>query len=314
MRIVSKTEIEGVISPRQLMNAVEASFIAFSSGEVRTPPVGYLPFTDPPGDMHIKYGHMVGDDIFVVKLATGFYENPQIGLPSSNGFLMVLSAKTGMPLALLQDEGLLTDCRTAAAGAIASRALMRSTANSLGVIGTGIQARLQILYHHTALNLKRYYIWGRDTEKMNAVVRDMKSRNIDVVPVQSVQGLCASSDILVTTTPSEEPILHADDVQDGTHITAIGADAPDKQELDPEIFKKAGFICFDSQDQCLHHGESSHAKVDFSQGNSAELGAFLKCPDLYTRTPDDITIVDLTGIAAQDIAAAKLVWNAVNGT
>lgn len=311
MQIITKPQIEGILTPTRLVEAIEAAFVAFSSGKVRTPPVGYMSFTDPPGDMHIKYGQIQGDDVFVVKLATGFYENPKINLPSSNGLLLVLSAKTGTPLALINDEGSITDTRTAAAGVVASRALARRNARNLGVVGTGIQARLQIQYHHTVLNLEKIFVWGRDSDRTDALIRDLKAQYIDVTPAQSIKSLCENTDIIVTTTPSTKPIVRASDIREGTHITAIGADAPGKQELDPDIFAKAAFVCFDSQDQCLHHGESSHAAVGLDTYNSAELGTLLEQPNIYSRSDKDITIADLTGIVAQDIAAAKLVWNAL---
>src|SRR5580658_7578580 len=123
---------------------MENGFVAYSRGEVVVPPVGHLDFADPPGDCHIKYGYIRGDDTFTVKMATGFYRNPDIGLPSSNGAMLVFSARTGEPLALLHDEGYLTDVRTAAAGAVAAKYLAPREVECIGMVGAGTQAHLQL--------------------------------------------------------------------------------------------------------------------------------------------------------------------------
>jgi ornithine cyclodeaminase len=251
---------------------------------------------------------MVGDSVFVVKLATGFYNNPKQGLPSSNGLILILSAITGEPLALLQDEGFLTDSRTAAAGAIASKILARDNADRIGIIGTGIQARMQLIYHHDALSLEHSFVWGRDENASAQLASDKKIHGIDVTPMATVQSLCEASDIIVTTTPTTKPLVEANWVKPGTHVTAVGADAPGKQELDSHILKQSAFTAFDSRVQCLHHGEASHLADIFNDKNSAELGELLGDLQTYRRKPDDITIADLTGIAAQDIAAAKTIW------
>src|SRR5882672_6634041 len=115
MKIYDRAEIEAAIDPRAAIDAIAEGYAAFSKGEVTTPPVGYLEFQNPPGEMHIKYGYRIGSDVWVIKIATGFYENPATnGLPSSTGLVLVFSAKTGFPQALLLDEGFLTNIRTAA--------------------------------------------------------------------------------------------------------------------------------------------------------------------------------------------------------
>lgn len=311
MKVITKPDIESVITPSKMIDAVKDASIAFSNGDVITPPVGYMQFSTLPGDMHIKYGHRLGDDVFVVKLATGFYDNPKIGLPSSNGLILVLSAETGAPLALLQDEGFLTDSRTAAAGAVASKTLANQHASHIGIVGTGIQARLQLRYHHYALKLEKSYVWGRSKAALKSLVADMKKEGIEVTALSTIEALCDVSDIIVTTTPATEPLVQAQWVKPGTHITAVGADAPGKQELDSSIFGQTSFTVFDSKEQCLHHGEACHAIDIFNNNNSAELGALLSGVAQYRRSKDDITVADLTGIAAQDIAAAKLVWSSL---
>ena len=143
MRVVSLPEILAALDEDAALAAVAEGFRRYSAGQVQVAAVGHLAFADPPGDCHIKSAHLAGDDVFVVKLATSFYRNPERGLSSSNGFMAVISAETGEILALLHDQGQLTDRRTAMAGAIAARAIARPGSATLGVVGAGIQARLQ---------------------------------------------------------------------------------------------------------------------------------------------------------------------------
>ena len=308
MRVVSLSEIKEALDFDTAVAAIKDGFVAFSAGKVTTPPVGYLGFTDPPGDMHIKYGYIEGDDVFMVKLATGFYNNPKIGLPSSNGLMMVISARTGEPLALLQDEGYLTDMRTAIAGAISCQALAPSGPMRVGIVGTGIQANLQLECLSKLANIEQAFLWGRNQSAVDAYI---ENSTIQVEQTGSLQELCSASNVIITTTPSSEPLILPEWVQPNTHITAVGADAPGKQELDAEILKRADMVVCDSTSQCLHHGEMSYIPADyFTENNMMELGALLSSD--YGRPKGAITVADLTGIAAQDIAIAKSVWERLN--
>lgn len=309
MRIVPLADIKAVYDFCAAKQAIEKAFIAFSAGKVNTPPVGYLGFKNPPGDMHLKYGHIEGDTVFVVKLATGFYENPARGLPSSNGLMMVISAETGEPLALLQDEGFLTDMRTAIAGALATATLATEDDFTVGIIGTGIQAKLQLECLNKLRTIKKTYVWGRTPASVDAYIEAMASKNIEVAAVNSPQEIGEVTNTIITTTPATQPVLLSDWIREGTHITAVGADAPGKQELDATIFSRTAMTVSDSKSQCLHHGEMSHARSDiFNIHNTMELGQLLADPSRYQRQAGDITIADLTGIAAQDIAIAKSIW------
>ena len=311
MRIVKKAEIEEALKSADIFTAIKNAFIQFSKGEVNTPPVGYLPFPDANGDLHIKYGHIKKDDVFVIKLSTGFYNNPKKDLPSSNGLMMVLSAITGEPIALLEDGGILTDIRTAVAGAITSNALRPTAAPRVGVIGTGTQARLQLQYLSKLIPDASYSVWGRDKYKTAAYVSDMAKVGLYVELMPTARSLCEQVNIIISTTPSTSPIIQTEWIKPGTHITAVGADAPGKQEFEASIFARASFTLFDSKEQCLHHGEASHSNISFNETNSAELGVLLEKPGIFKRQQAHVTVADLTGIAAQDIAIAKAVWHQI---
>lgn len=307
MEIISAQRIRAAISIEDAVADIEDGFVAWSSGRAVVPPVGYLGFETPPGDCHIKYGYVRGDDQFVIKVATGFYDNPARGLSSSNGFMVVLSAQTGEPTALLDDGGYLTDLRTAIAGLIAAKYLAPRRPKCIGIVGTGIQARMQLelLTGHYGSGPVR--VWGRDRRKAAAFVENMTTAGNNTAVAETLVDLCNQCDLIVTTTPSIRPLLAAEWIRAGTHITAVGADAKGKQELDPALFARASICAVDSTAQCVDHGETAHAVAAglIEPAQLVELGALIDGSQPGRSAHDQITIADLTGLAVQDIRIAQ---------
>lgn len=301
MRIVELPEIRLALDEDAALAAVEDGFRRMQHGRVRLAEVAHLAFDDPPGDCHVKGGHMIGDDVFVFKIATSFYRNPALGLSSSNGFMIVVSAGTGEPLALLKDQGYLTDMRTALAGAISARAILRPGSTVLGIVGTGIQARMQALAIRRLIGLSEVLVHGRDAAKAAALAAELGGRAVDL------PDLCARADLIATTTPSTTPLLRAEMVRPGTRIVAMGADTPGKQELETGLVARARVIV-DSRAQCVDHGEAGWAVRAglIAPETLIELGALLERPIAFA--PQEIVVADLTGVAVQDIAIAKTVW------
>jgi ornithine cyclodeaminase len=290
-----------------LLKCIEQSFTALSDGSAVVPPVGHLGFTEPPGDMHIKYGYIKGDSHYVVKIASGFYQNHKSGLPNNNGLMLVFNAKTGMPECLLQDEGYLTDLRTALAGAVAARLLGPEKIEAIGIIGTGVQARMQLEVLSWITECREVYVYGRSEEKVLHYQKEMSAKGFDVQPCKNPEELAGRSNLIVMTTAAQKPLLFAEAIRPGTHITAMGADAPGKQELDPRILGMASVVACDSKTQCLHHGEAHFALSEglIKEEEVKEIGSLLKAP--LNRGKDYITVADLTGIATQDIKIASFV-------
>lgn len=301
MRIVELPEIEAALDEDAALAAVEDGFRRMQRGGVRLAEVVHLAFQDPPGDCHVKGGHITGDDVFVFKFATSFYRNPELGLSSSNGFMIVVSARTGEQLAMLKDQGYLTDMRTALAGAISARAILRPGSKVLGIVGTGIQARMQAVMISRLLGLEEVLVHGRSADKAAALAAEIGGRGVDL------PELCARADMIVTTTPSTTPWLRAEMVRPGTRIVAVGADTPGKQELQTELTARARVIV-DSRVQCVDHGEAGWAVRAGLIAPEAliELGALLEQPIVFGAK--EIVVADLTGVAVQDIAIAKTVW------
>ncbi|HEX5438646.1 MAG TPA: hypothetical protein VFW98_15950 [Gemmatimonadaceae bacterium] len=306
-RVVSREALTQALDYPRLIDEIAEGFIAYSAGRVVVPPVGHLGFRDPPGDVHIKYGYVRGDDVYVIKVASGFEENALAGLPPGDGLMLVFGRQTGTLRAVLLDGGWLTDVRTAAAGAVVARALAPRTVERIGVIGTGVQARLQLEFLSYATPCREVMVYGRTPAHTERFVQDMAARGFHMTSAASPDALAAACNLIVTATTAKAPLFRADEVRAGTHVSAFGADAPGKQELDVELFRRADCVVADSRSQTTHHGELAHALAAGTVSSAAvrELGEVLADPSLGRTSDAQITLADLTGVAVQDIVVAK---------
>ena len=313
--LLNLDEIKGLVDIPQLIEDIEAGFVMYSEGRVSVPPVGFLHFDDPPGDVHIKYGYVTGDDYWVVKIATGFYNNPDLGLSPSNGVILVFSQKTGALDLILVDECWLTDIRTAAAGAAAAKHFAPKTVNHIGIVGTGVQAGMQLEMLRHVVDCKSCIIWGRNIDKAQSLADDLQTRDsirewgLKIQTTRDMDFLTSQWRLIVTTTSAKSPLIMADQVQKGTHITAMGSDDLGKQELDAALLAKADILVADSISQCVHHGECCHAVNSKLVEEDAilEFGNVIKDKNLSRTNDDQISIMDSTGVAIQDIQVAKMV-------
>lgn len=314
MNILTLDEIKKALPSVDLVADIEAGFVAYSRGDSVVPPVGELLMNDPPGDVHIKYGYINGDKHYVIKIASGFYENAQRGLPTTNGMMLLFEQATGQPVAILYDEGFLTDIRTAVAGTISARYLAPPNVERIGIIGTGMQANLQLEHLAPVTDCRSVVVWGRSEEKARRYQAEMQGMGYTVSVATDPSEVLQSCNLIVTTTPSEEAILtDASALRPGTHITAMGSDTHSKRELSSEIMQAADVLVADSISQCLERGEIHQALKDqaINKDNLIELGDVIS-GKVQGRTSDDqITIADLTGVAVQDIQITKAVYEAL---
>lgn len=298
-----------------IIPAIAEGFIAYSRGEVVVPPVGELVFEEGRGDCHIKYGYIKNDDYFVIKVAAGFYDNARIGLPTTFGLMLLFSQKTGEIIAVLLDEGYLTHVRTAAAGAVAAKPFAPGTVRRVGIFGAGVQGRMQLEYLRYVREFDDVIVWGVNQQELDKYKADMEAKGFRVTTTRDPGEIASTANVIVTATPSHRPLLRADQIRRGTHITAMGSDTAEKQELDPAILKKADRVVVDSIPQSLLRGEVFKAlgAGAIRKEDLVELGTALSDPKMQRQTDDEITVVDLTGVAVQDIQIAKAVWKAAGG-
>jgi len=302
-------QIKHAVAGMNFSTDIEQGFIAYSNGEVVVPPVGELIFENPPGDTHIKYGYIKGDDCYVIKIASGFYENVKINLPSSSGLMLVFSQKTGELQTILLDEGFLTNVRTAVAGEIVAKYMAPEKVTAIGVFGTGVMARMQVQILKSVTDCKQIVVWGRTEASLAAYRHDMEADGYDVQTTLDSSEVTDACNLILMTTPSTTPLINAGQIRSGTHITAIGSDTELKQELDAKILGEADVVIADSLIQCQERGEIYRALKtgDISMDKVVELGAAIKGGNRIRRSEDQVTVADLTGVAVQDVNIAKAV-------
>jgi len=307
--VVTLDRVHALIKPREVIEAVREGLIAHARGLVQSPMPGLLTFEDPLGDCHIKFGHVRGEPFYLVKIASSGYRNERLGMSVNDGVVVVLSAETGRVQTILLDEGWLTAWRTAAAGALAAQALSPPELGTIGVFGAGLQARLQLEWLKEVVSCRCVVAWARRPDKLAELCQYLEKMGFDARPVSNPADVVLQSQLLVTATVAKSPLFSSQHLQPGTHITAVGADSPGKQELDPECFARAACIATDDHMQCLAFGEfgiAVRAGVVTSSDDTS-LGSILAGDVTLSRLPSDITIADLTGVAAQDAAIASYV-------
>ncbi len=309
--VVPLPEIKKALASIDPLPLIEAGFVAYSRGQVVVPPVGELVFEDPPGDVHIKYGYVKGGDIYVIKIASGFADNPRLGLPSGDGLMLVFDQKTGVLRAVLLDEGYLTNLRTAVAGAVVAKYLAPREVTAAGILGAGVQGRMQLEWLRRVRRFDRAVVWGISDEELEAYRRDMERPGLSILTTRRAEDVAKASNLIVTCTPSTEPLLRAGWIRPGTHITAMGSDTASKQELDPAILAKADRVVVDSLSQSELRGEVFRAVQAgaLKRGCLVELGRVIEEPALQRASGSEITVADLTGVAVQDIQISAAVWN-----
>ena len=319
MIILTEAELRKIIGlDLDAVTCVEQAFAALATKAVAMPPILRLDIPEHRGEVDVKTAYIPGIESFAIKISPGFFDNPKIGLPSTNGMMVLLSSRTGLVQALLLDNGYLTDIRTAAAGAVAAKYLSRENASMAAVFGAGMQARLQLEALTLARPIREARIWARDAAKAESAAAELTARlGLPVTAISDPRRAISGADIVVTTTPSEAPIVQAGWLEPGQHLTAMGSDAEHKNEIDPAVIADAGLYVADSLMQTRRLGELHHA-----------IGAGLVAPDavfaelgqivagrVQGRTSDgQITFADLTGTGIQDTAIANLAFARANAT
>jgi ectoine utilization protein EutC len=311
VRILFEHDIRALIGPQEALAAVRDAFARLARGEATLPGVIGLDLPAHQGEVHVKGAHLHGSSSFSVKMAAGFYANVARGLPFASGLVLVFSAETGFLRALLFDNAYLTELRTGAAGALAADLLAKRDVARVALLGYGSQARYQLEALLLVRRPREVVVWGPSEARAAAAARDMELRfGLPVLAVPTARDAASGSDLIITTTPAREPILRAEWVGPGTHVTAVGSDGPDKHELDVAVLSKADKVVADRLDQCLRLGEIHHAvaagvlRAEEIHGELGELAAGLKRGRV---SDDEITVADLTGVGIQDAAVADRV-------
>ncbi len=311
VRILFEPEIRELIGPSEALAEVREAFAQFARGEATLPGVIGLDVRDHRGEVHVKGAYLHGSPYYSFKAASGFYDNPRRDLPVATGMVTVFDAETGFLSAILFDGGYLTELRTGAAGALATDLLAKQSLAQATIVGAGGQARYQLEALVGVRRPERIVVWARRPEQVREYVDEMRERlGVEVVAQETLREALAESDLIVTTTPAREPIVEADWLQEGTHLTAVGSDLPAKQELRVEVLARADKVVADHLKECLTKGEIHHAVeagVLRAEDVFAELGELAAGMKPGRTSDDEITVADLTGVGIQDAAVTNYV-------
>jgi len=300
------------------VDAIREAFRADGEGRAHVPAVINLDVPARRGEFHVKTALIDGVPHVAVKIASGFYDNPAKGLPSGSGLMAVFDASTGLPVALLLDNGFLTDIRTGAAGAVAAEALAPSSVRTVGVLGSGLQARHQVRCLRCVRTFARLVAWSPDRPRLDAYVREMRDEGVDARAAATPEAVCREADVLITATPTRAPLVQAEWLRPGQHVTALGSDSPGKQELDAGCLVRADLLVVDRLTQCAAFGELRHALdagVLRPDRVHAELGEIVAGLKPGRTSAQQISVADLTGVGFQDTAIASAyleIWKSGN--
>ena len=315
--ILTEAEIRRCVDlDQEAVDAVADGFSGLAAGNATVPPILAILIPENNGEVDVKTAYVRGLDSFAIKIAAGFYNNVDLGLPTGSGMMVIISTKTGVPEAVLLDNGYLTSVRTGAAGAIAASYLAPKEIETAGVIGTGSQARYQMRGLKLVRNFRRLIVYGIVSDEIDRYAEEMGPLlGVKVIKARDEETVIRESQVVVTTTPSHEPHIRADWLHSGLHITAMGSDIEEKQELYPEVLRRADLLACDRKSQCFRLGELHHgldAGLISRDDHIVELGEMTSGKNPGRQSDEQITVCDLTGVGVQDTAIALLAYEKAN--
>jgi len=316
-------EIEKVINQpnfsEDLIEGIREGFVSLEKGDffacpIQTMGIHPFPFVETEGyaaQTCVKSGYFRGQEYYVIKVASGGHPMPNSGL------MQVYSQKTGKLEALLLDDGILTEIRTAAVGALAAKLLAPKSIQTIGIVGTGVQSRYQLQMLPTVTDCRNVLVWGRTASKAQAFCVEMSQKGWDVSVVEEIDELLKECELIITVTCSRNPLLGLNlnslpSRKKGLHITCIGADAPGKIELAPKLVAKADLLVADTVQQAVERGEFQKAVRGglVNQNSITSLGKLVEMMNLHRKNDDNrITIFDSSGVALQDCVVSRMTYD-----
>lgn len=295
-RLLRAADVRSLITPGDALEAVRSAFVRLEAGEATVPEI--MDFEFPGGEAHVKGAWLRGDPFWSVKAASGF-----TGVGSS-GVSVVMSASDGRLAAIVMDGGLLTELRTAAAGALAASLLALPELEQVCVVGAGGQARFQVEALLAVRPVARVVVWARRVEQAVECAAELSARfGVAAAGVSELEPAVRGSQLVVTVTPSREPLVRSGWLSPGAHLTAVGSDMPGKQEVEAGVLGSADLVVADHPPVAAVNGELQHA-LAAGAVRLEDVVALGRLP--RRRSENDVTVCDLVGIGVQDAAIAGL--------
>lgn len=307
MRIFTEVEIRKHVQiNKEVIEEIETAFTDLATKDVQMPAIMRVDIDEHNGEMDVKTAYIPGYDMFALKVSTGFFDNKNIGLPSTGGLMFLINALNGQPEVVLHDNGYLTDVRTAAAGGVAAKYMANDSIKTVGVIGAGAQGWYQLEALQQVREFTQVHVFSKTEERLQEFKEEVEEKlTVPVTIMGSAEEVVRSSELLITATPSTEPLVKSEWIPTGMHITAMGSDAEHKQELASDVMKKADVVVCDVISQCEVLGElRSTIENNYQTENILELGHITSKNKNVRKSKEAITVADLTGTGAQDTKIA----------
>ena len=308
--LLNEDELRQIVTTAEAIDAVESAFIALAEGRMNVPGDFTLSLPEVQGEVHVKGTYLNQAPYYAVRVTSNFKNNPTHNLTRRSGLTTLFDSATGSPVAIMIDNGYLFSLRAGAAGALAAKYLANPRVDHVAVIGAGTQAYMQLRSLLTVRQVKTVSVWSRSPAGADNYARTMvedHDLNISIAP--SIEAAVSPADLIITATRSRQPLIRADWLKPGVHITAVGSNRPTKQELHVDVLARADVIVVDQFDQCAATGEIHHgldAGVITKDDIRGELGEVITGKITGRTHPDQITVADLTGVQAQDTVVATL--------
>lgn len=307
--ILSQNDIAQLADGKTAIRAVEEAFREMGLGHAKMPAKVYLNLPEYSGDFRAMPAYLSVAGKCSLKWVSVYPENPRRGLPAVMALIILSDPKTGLPLCVM-DGTRITALRTGAAGGVAAKYLARKDSHVVGLVGAGVQARFQLNALQALFRIRKVNVFDTRVASVEVFCKEMKRAPFTVRVCSGIKECVRGCDIVVTTTPSRQPLVKFEWLKPGVHVNAIGADNRGKEELDPRILSKAKVVV-DSWEQASHSGEINVpvAKGLFRrQDVYAELGTIVARKKRGRTSPNEITVFDSTGLAIQDLALASLIY------
>jgi len=307
--VLSRADVEPLVSLKEAIPVLEKALADLAAGQARLFPVIRERIDPYGGFFGIKAAYLQSQGYLGYKGGGFWKDNRSRGIAGHQSVILLYDPATGVPLAVM-DGNYLTVVRTGAVGAIATKYLARADSRIVAVVGCGVQGRIQLDALRQVLNIEQVRCCGRTAESTRAFAAHCARIGVDAAPCGSVREAVQKADVVVTATPSFQPVVENAWVHAGVHINAIGADTEGKHEIDQHILGRAKVVV-DSWPQALKLGECQHAVRDgLLRAPHAELGEIVAGQKQGRERRDEITVFDATGLAIQDLAVAAFVYEA----
>lgn len=309
--LLKQSEIKELIEMKEIIESVETAYTVHATRNVQMPAKKYLFFKKYNGDLRIMPAFIKNMDEAGVKCVNVHPENPvKYNLPTVMGLIQLFDPKSGFPLSVM-DGTWITNMRTGAAAGVGTKYLARKDSKTLGIIGAGKQAYTQLMALKEVMDIEHAHVFCRTcSSRENFADMARKRFDIDINAVSTAEEAVKNMDVVVTVTPANKPVLKTDWITEGTHINAMGADAPGKQELEVGILQKAK-IFIDCWEQARHSGEINvpvHDGIITRKSISSKIGDVIIGKAEGRISDEDITVFDSTGLAVQDMVTGWKVY------